>query len=406
MKTIYFITIGLSIGFGLLSCEKNTEKIYSFSGKAQKGPFITGTNVTLNELNSSLGQTGRSFMATISEDDGSFNMINIELSSNIALLTANGFYFSEIYGELSGASLSLQAITDLSDREHVNINVLTHMIKGRIENLVAEGMDFQDASEQARSEILTFLGAPDLSSIDFEDLDISENEEYNATLLAFSIIIQRFTMIWNERPTLTAELTQLLSNLSSDFRDNGQINNQNLIDTILYNISQLNQIDIRNHIEAKYENLGYSTAIPNFEKYIAKFQEKFNDHLYTNFFYPDSAPPEPVMAPDSRLPNLLVPSDTVFEAGKPYSIAAIIPLNSTLTIKFSGNNSNENYTIGGPMHGWELINNYPDGFTLNSQRQNELMTMLFYLDSPGVATIEYYENAVDVATFTKRITWE
>jgi hypothetical protein len=401
MKSKSILALLLITGLSI-SCEKNKEKIYSFSGKAQKGPFITGTNVTINELNPNLGQTGKSFTTTISSDDGSFKVNNIELNSDLCLLTANGFYYSEIYGELSGATLSLQAITDLSDKEFININVLTHLIKDRIENLVAGGMNFQAANEQAKSELLIFLGAPDLSSIDFEDLDISENKEYNAVLLAFSIIVQRYTMIWNERPTLTAELTQLLSKLSSDFKDDGQINNQNLIDTLLYNISQLNQIDIRNNIEAKYVNLGYSTTIPNFEKYIAKFQEKFSDQLYTNFFYPDSAPPEPVMAPDSKLPNLLVPSDTVFIGGLPYSIAAIIPLNSTLTIKFSGNN----YTIGGPMHGWELINDYPNGFTLNSQRQNELMTMLFYLESPGSAEIEYYENTDESPTFTKTIKWE
>lgn len=160
MKTSYFLTLGLLTGL-LLSCEKDKEgepEIYSFSGKAQKGPFITGTNVTLNELNSNLGQTGKSFIATISADDGSFNMNNIELNSNLALLTANGFYFSEIYGELSGASLSLQAITDLSGKEHVNINILTHLITGRIENLVSGGMNFKEANEQAKSEALIFLG--------------------------------------------------------------------------------------------------------------------------------------------------------------------------------------------------------------------------------------------------------
>jgi hypothetical protein len=405
MKTKGILVLLLIIGLSL-SCEKNKEKIYSFSGKAQKGPYITGTNITLNELNSNLGQTGKSFTTTISSDDGSFDVNNIELNSDLCLLTANGFYFSEIYGELSGAALSLQAITDLSDKELVNINVLTHLIKDRIETLVSSGMNFHDANEQAKSELLTFLGAPDLFNTDFEDLDISENEEYNAELLAFSIIVQRYTMIWNERPTLTAELTQLLSNLSSDFKDNGQVNNQNLIDTLLYNISQLNLIEIRNNIEAKYQILGYSLTIPNFEKYVAKFQEKFSDQLYTNFFYPDSAPPEPIMAPDSKLPNLLVPSDTVFKGGLPYSIAAIIPLNSTLTIKFSGNNFNENYTIGGPNHGWEVIDDYPNGFALNSQRQNELMTMLFYLDSPSKATIEYYENGDESPTFTKTIKWE
>jgi len=213
MKINNLLILGLILGI-TISCENNNEStIYSISGKVQKGPFVTGTTITLNELNSNLGQTGKSFTTSITSNDGSFSLTNIELNSNLSLLTANGFYFSEIYGELSSATLSLQAISDLSDTRTVNINVLTHLQKGRIENLVSNGLSFQEANDQARSELLTFLGVTDFIEIDFENFDISVDEDYNAALLAFSIILQRYTMSWNERPTITAELTQLLSNL-------------------------------------------------------------------------------------------------------------------------------------------------------------------------------------------------
>lgn len=403
MKKINILLLGLLIGL-FVSCEKNDNesKNYSFTGKAQKGPFVTGTNVTLNELKSNLGQTGKSFTTSINSDDGSFSLSNIELNSNLALLTANGFYFSEIYGELSGATLSLQALTDLSGKEFVNINVLTHIIKGRVEKLVADGMNFQEANEQAKSEFITFLGVTESFDMDFDNLDISENEDYNAMLLSFSIILQRYTMWINEKPTLTAELTQLLSNLSADFASDGLINNRALIDTLLFNISQLNLIDIRNNVENRYSNLGRTVTIPYFEKYIAKFQEKYSDNLYTNFTYPDMASPDPVTAPDGIIANILVPSDTIFQAA-PYSVAAIVPLYKTLKIKFIGSN----ISIGGPIYGWELINEYPNGFTLNSQRQNVLMSMLIHLEyGGGNAIIEYYENSTETPTFTKNIKWE
>lgn len=393
----------LIIIFGLLiSCEKdNDSRLYSFSGKAQKGPFVTGTIVTLNELNSNLSQTGKSFTTSITSDDGRFTLNNIELESNISLLTANGYYFSELYGELSGATLALQAITDLSDKESVNINVLTHLIKGRIETLITNGMSFQEANEQAKSEILTFLGVTEFFSTDFENLDISEGEEYNAVLLSFSIILQRYTRIMNEQPTLTAELTQLLSNLSADFAPDGLITDNGLIQTLLTNISLLNRIDIRNNIENRYAALGQTVTIPNFEKYIAKFQEKYSENLYTSFTYPAKASPDPEIAPDGIIQNILVPSDTIYTAG-PYSAAAIIPLNKSLTIRFIGSN----ITIGGPVSGWELINEYPNGFTLHSQRQNDLMSMLLHLeDTGGSATIEYYEDS-ETPTNSKLIRWE
>ena len=78
MKVNIFLAVLL---FGIISaCQKNDESgtaYYSFAGKAQKGPYITGTTINLNELNSNLGQTGKSFTTNVSMDDGSFKKILI-----------------------------------------------------------------------------------------------------------------------------------------------------------------------------------------------------------------------------------------------------------------------------------------------------------------------------------------
>ena len=371
METKIFIVVIL---FGIVvSCQKEDENgvtNYSFSGKAQKGPFITGSTINLNELNTDLGQTGKSFTTSISTDDGSFHLNNIELSSDLVLITANGFYFSEIYGKLSSAPISLQVLADLTDKETININVLTHLIKGRIEKLVSNGLTFHEANDQAKSEMLDFLGISESFDEDFADLDISQNEDQHAVLLAFSIILQRYTMLWSEQPMLAAELTQLLTSLSTDFKDDGQITDQSLIDTLLFNISQLNFIDIRNNMVSRLEEIDQPLTIPNFENYIAKFQEKHNSQIYTIFYYPETAPPNPLVDPESVYQNFLALDDSIFQAGKLYSIAAITPLYSTLTIKFIANNANSNYAIGGPFHGWELIDYYPNGFTLNSTAES------------------------------------
>jgi len=401
MKKISILLSIVILGLLLTSCDKDKLNISTLKGKAQKGPFVTGTSITLNELNSDLVQKGKSFTTTIVTNDGSFNLNNIKLNSNLALLTANGYYFSEIYGELSSAPLSLQAITDLSSNESVNINVLTHLIKGRIENLVSTGMSFEDANTQAKSEFLAFLGITNSFNVDFEELDISSNEDYNAALLSFSVILQRYTKFLNQKPTLTAELTQLLADISADFATDGLISNTQIIDTLLHNISQLHLIDARKHIEKRYSDLGQNVVIPNFEKYIAVFQEKHCSNIYTDFTYPLTASPDPTIAPDSETPNILVPSDTVF-TGNAYTVAAITPLYKTLKIKFIGSN----VSIGGIDTGWEIINEYPNGFTVNSQRQNALMSMLIHLEYSGSATIEYYEDNSETPTFVKNITWE
>jgi hypothetical protein len=224
-------------------------------------------------------------------------------------------------------------------------------------------LTFPEANDQAKVDMLNFLGITDSFELDFADLDMFQSDDHNAVLLAFSIILQRYTLSWNERQILVAELTQLLTGLSSDFKDDGQINNQSLVDTLLYNISQLNYLDIRKNLESRLEALNQPINIPDFEKFIAEFQLKHDPNIYTDFFYPDSASPMPDIAPDSKLQNLLSLDDTVFQAGKPYSIAAIIPLNSSLTI---------------------LIN----------------------CSFVGTGLIEYYENEKDKPTFSKNVKWE
>lgn len=400
---LLFLMVGL-----LVSCEKEEyqSRIYSFTGKAQKGPFITGTTVTLNELNQSLGQTGKSFTTTISSDEGTFSLNNIELNSNLALLTANGFYFSEIYGELSAAPLSLQAISDLTNKESVNINVFTHLIKGRIENLIAGGLSYSDARKQATSELISFLGITETIDLDFESLDISGSEEANGLLLAFSVILQRYTMISNDKPTLTAELTQLLAGLSADFVPDGQITDKTIIDKLLYNISQLNLTDIRKNVQKRYADLGKIITVPDFEKYISKFQIKYANNITTTFSYPEMATPEPVMSPNSKIPNILDPAAFVFNMNTPYCAAAIVPLNKSLTIKVK--NITGSCGSGGPLNGWEYIydHNTPDLVILNSQRQNTLVTMLFIFNTPGSATVEYYEDNKQTPVYTKKISWQ
>ncbi len=376
---------------------------YTLNGKAQKGPFVLGTTVTLKELNDQLGQIGKSFSATIVKDDGSFSLNNIALNENMALLTANGFYFSEVYGKLSNAPLSLQALSNLSNTNNTNINVLTHLIKGRVENLIKSGKDFAEANAQAKAECYAFLGVTSDAGVDFDNLDISIDNEDNAALLAFSIILQRYTGFSDQQQHATAELTELLTQLATDFADNGIIDNQTSIDSLLYNISTLDLGTIRKHIEKRYADLGETVTIPDFETYIDKFQEKHHPNIVADFTYPEKAVGILEMPPNGLQPNILAVQDSVINVIQPFAFAAITPLYSDLTIKFI---SSGGYSVGAPIYGWEFINEYPSGFTVHSQKRNNLMTMLFYLEGSGEATIEYYENGATTPTQTKHIRWQ
>ncbi len=405
MKPQHVFLFIVLTGF-LLSCGKiGDTRHYSLDGKAQKGPFVTGTDVTLYELDGKLNQTGAAFTTSITDDDGRFRLEDVAMESHLALLKANGYFFSEIYGELSGSTLSLRAIADLDRDETVNINVFTHLIGDRIKYLVNEGMDFREAEAQAESEFLNFLGVTDRYDEDFDNLDFTMDEAYSEALLAFSVILQRTTFLRSERNAIEAELTGLMNRLSNDFAPDGQVNDQALIDTLLHNVSMAHLVDIRDHVETHYSGPDPSIAIPDFESAIENFQEKYSEKLFTQFTYPAEASPDLGDPESPEIPNLLLPHDTVFEAWRAYSIAAIVPLGSSLTIKFIGDNSNYNYVFGGRLYGWKL-EHIEGGYAFSSQHSNALMSALFNLETPGHATIEYYENNAEEPTYTKKISWE
>ena len=381
---------------------ENEGGTFSFAGKVQKGPFVTGTAITVNELNQNLGQTGKSFTTTIASDDGSFSLSNIEMESNLALLSGNGFYYNEVLGQLSSAQITLQAITDLTDAGTVNINVLTHITKARIETLVGQGKSFAEAKWQAEGEFQDFLGVTEHFNQGFEQMSIASEGDFNAMLLAFSIILQRPSNNLMVIPTLPAELTWLMTSLSTDFATDGAINNEALVDTLLYNVSLQNQTYIRRRIQHYYAELGQNVEIPDFESYIAMFQAA-HDEVVAEFVYPDKATPAPELGGAGAVSNILVKDVTHFDGEQAYVVAAITPLGKSLRVKVTG----DVHLDTSLNNGWVVIEQTSDGFTIEAQRQNALVSMLVYLGGPfkdGSATIAYYEDS-DTPTFTKQITW-
>lgn len=402
MKTkVLALSLALIGMLAFVSCTKEKAGgTFTFAGKVQKGPFVTGTTITVNELNESLGQTGKAFTTTITSDDGSFSLSNLEMESDWALLSGNGFYYNEVIGQLSSSQITLQALADLSDAQTVNVNVLTHITKARIETLVREGKRFADAKRKAESEFQDFLGVTEHFNQGFEQMSIVSEGDFNAMLLAFSVILQRPSFDIVVMPTLPAELTWLMTSLSTDFADNGVVNNQALVDTLLYNISKQDQTYIRRRLQNYYSGLGQNVEIPDFESYIAMFQTAHQE-LVTEFIYPDQASPlAQEDGPGGEVPNLLMKDATQFE-GIPSVLAAIVPLGKSLKIKVTGD-----VLPGMENNGWVVTNN-TDGFTIEAQRQNVLVAILVYLydnSKDGSATIEYYEDS-DTPTFTKQITW-
>lgn len=169
----------------------NPVEDWKVSGVSQKGPFVTGSVVTVQELDGiTLKQTGKSFKGSIKSDKGDFAINGINLVSQYAMLEASGYYWSEICGCKSMGTVTLRAITDLSDRNNVNINLFTHLEFERVMHLVTEeGKTVAEAKAQAESEILASFGI-DVQLENPEDLNIFESGDGNAALLAVSVLMQ------------------------------------------------------------------------------------------------------------------------------------------------------------------------------------------------------------------------
>lgn len=200
----------------LISCTKGNENIsdFSVSGYAQKGQFIKGSNITAYALNEKLAATGESFPATIKDDLGSFG-ISSEVSAPYLELRAEGYYFVENTGEISGAPIYLSALAASSVRD-VNINLFTTITGGRIRKLVNEGKSFSSAKRQAEEEMLKLFPVKQENTVSgFEKMNISEDGDSNALLLAASCLIQQGRS--------AGEIQKLISDISSDFEADGTL---------------------------------------------------------------------------------------------------------------------------------------------------------------------------------------
>lgn len=241
------------------STQIKKEKI---SGYIQKGPFLNGTQISMYELDSKLAQTGKVFNVTITDNKGSFEIDNITLSSNFVYLSADGFYYNEIAGAVSSASLKLTALSDITDISTINVNILTHLEKRRIEYLVKQGKTFKEAKATAQKEILAIFGFTKDNMKPSESLDISSSGDDNAILLAISLILQGSLSV--------GELSELLATISADIESDGVLSDQ-LKMNLRSSAIALNLDQINSYLLERFQTIGVTNSIPDFSKFVDLF---------------------------------------------------------------------------------------------------------------------------------------
>lgn len=373
MKKIIGLAVLIAIVF--FACKKNKSFTKpKISGICQKGPLVNGSSLTLFELNESFSQTGRSFNTQILDNLGSFEIDNIAIQTSSAILKADGFYFNEITNSISTAPISLYALSDLTDKSTVNVNLLSTLEISRAEFLIDNGITFNNAKHQAQQEILNmfFINKPTMT--ESELLNIAVNEDDNAILLAISLILQGYRT--------ESELTQLLGDISTDIRTDGILNSPSLGSALINGAKLFDTIQIRSNIENKYTSLGIATVIPHFEHYIKQFLDSCT-YTFTNYItFP---------ANGTYGINLLNTTDSVFTQGINYSFCANLPEGTHLKIMQNGNNGILSYVLGS-LNGWTDLG--PDNtYVWRTFVSNRSGFIDFHaIPGPGTVNIFFYEN--------------
>ena len=237
---------------------------WEVAGVSQKGPFVTGSAVTVQELDGvTLKQTGKSFKGSIKSDKGDFAIKDINLESQYAILEATGYYRDEISGKKSSGMVTLRALTDLSNRKTVNINLLTHLEYERVMYLVnKKKMSIADAKVQAEEEVLaSFAIEGDFG--ESEDLDIFKSGDGNAALLAVSVLMQGDADV--------AGLTERIGEFSISLAEGGSWDDA---DTKTAIADWACDVDLKGSLSTVRKNVEdwkYADTVPAFEKYVTNF---------------------------------------------------------------------------------------------------------------------------------------
>ena len=238
MRKKVFLSVS-ALGFALCACSTQTagtseesEGIVALadkeiSGAAQKGPLVKGSDVVLRETTAegTLEPTGREFHTTTVNDKGEFQFGELDLESQYALLSAEGYYAHEYDGERSECPMRLDAVTNLNNRSTANVNILTHFEYKRVLKLVKEGVPFAEAKKQASREVLAAFGV-DIDVSSAEDLNIFNTSEGDRTLFNISLLIDNtpeWTYWVDDEKEDCPKLQNYLDGFAEDFADDGEL---------------------------------------------------------------------------------------------------------------------------------------------------------------------------------------
>lgn len=211
----------------------------------------------MQPLDADLDETGESFTSTITDNEGTFTFGSKLLKSPYVKLSASGYYFNEVTGELSKGTLALNAVANLQNAADVNLNILSHLKYQRVMNLVAkDGKSFKEANNQAQEEVLKTFGLEKYAKTDVNHFSITSGTDEAAALIAVSSLI-----LYNRSE---AQITEYLSQLSEEFAEDGNFSETTKLQIRKDMFSLESKLpQIAENIKKRYQEMGKEVAVKN-----------------------------------------------------------------------------------------------------------------------------------------------
>jgi hypothetical protein len=195
------------------------------AGAFAKGPFVTGSSVSLSSVDDAGDPSGQAFFATTRSAVGDFSL-SLPYRG-VVRIEGDGFYFNEVLGELSRAPIVLRAFYAVVDEpaQAAYVNLITHLSSDRVLALLQVGTPLDEAIAEAEAALIAEL---DVGSGGFfgrgTDAALA-GPDADAYLFALSAIIVQAAVTAAGGPAgpVDATLQQLINQIAQDLADDGRV---------------------------------------------------------------------------------------------------------------------------------------------------------------------------------------
>lgn len=235
-------------------------------GSVQKGPLVLGSTVLISDLDELGNPTGAIFATSTSDDLGQFEL---QLTvSNLISIEGTGYYYNEASRALSAGVITLRALYSVEDGQDAYANIVTHLTYARVRTLIADGLAFGAARDQAESELLVGMGivpatfSPGRHATQMNLL--GGDSDGNTYLFAVSTVLAQAAQLLNPAAP-DAAMQELLNQLSLDLEQTGTIADARRA-SIAEALASLDTTATEEGFQARLTTLGSSAVIPDLDR--------------------------------------------------------------------------------------------------------------------------------------------